>query len=403
MFALILIILIVYTLILRKTVLKDKLEYLYYRDIPTNDTPAYVGKNVKGHTDGNDIIATILDLSYKGYIQIQTETIKEKEKRVLYLQRNFQTLELQEHELFLVNQIFKNGNRIIFDDYIKSPKFKQDFKAFDKMLDRRIERKSIYKSSTLKNVNKIILLISFLILGITILYSILLPIILNVIPLEIKTKAIINIIISGVLYMFVAYRYISYINKSTNVQENINLNITYIILSVILGGIVAFNGFEKILSILYSEIDWYKIIINFILSVVVLLYMFNIIKHTEKEEYLYYLFLAISIISIIADLKLATCISIIFFTTYMFFKSPKNIILKQEDFIYKWFSFKKYLEDYSMLSEQEENAILIWEKYLIYAISLGINKNIIRKYSKLSKTILIDEQYIKRFYIEYLE
>ena len=49
-------------------------------------------------------------------------------------------------------------------------------------------------------------------------------IILNVIPLEIKAKTIINIIISGAIYVFVAYKYISYINKSTNVQENINLN-----------------------------------------------------------------------------------------------------------------------------------------------------------------------------------
>ena len=403
MLILILVIFIVYTLLLRQKLLKNKPTYLYYREIPTNDTPAYVGKIIKGHIDGNDIIATILDLSYKKYIEIKTEIIKRKEKRVLYLKRNIKTLELQEHELFLINQIFKNDNRIIFDDYVKSLKFKKDFKAFDKMLDRRIERKSIYKSSLLKNINKIILLTSFSLFGIIIFYSFLAPIILNLMKLSIKTKTIINIIISGILYVFISYKYISYINKSTNTQENINLYLTYIILSIVVGGSIIFNGFEKILSILYIELYWYKIIINFILSVIVLLYMFNIIKHTEKQEYLYYFFIIIGIISIIADLKLAICISIIFFATYIFFKSPKNTNLKQEDFVYKWFSFKKYLEDYSMLSEQEENAIIIWEKYLIYAISLGINKKIIKKYSKLNKNILINEQYIKRFYIEYLE
>lgn len=403
MLALILIILIVYSLILKNTVLKEKLQYLYYRDIPTNDTPSYVGKIVKGHADGNDIIATILDLSYRKYIDIETIEIKGKNKKVLSLQGNPQNFELQEHEIFIIKQIFKNTNRVVFDDYIRSPKFKQDFKAFDKMLDRRIERKSTYKNSTLKNVNKVILLTCFLMLGITIFYSILLPITLNVIPLTIKVKTIINIIISVVLYVFIAYKYISYINKSTNLQENINLNITYIILSVALTVIIALNGFEKIFLILQLELDWYKIIINFVLAVITLLYMFNIIKHTEKEEYLYYIFIGIGIISIIANLQLATCISIIFLAAYIFFKSPKNANLKQEDFVYKWISFKRYLEEYSMLSEHEENAILIWEKYLIYAVALGINKWIIKKYSRLSKTILIDDQYIKRFYIEYLE
>ena len=64
---------------------------------------------------------------------------------------------------------------------------------------------------------------------------------------------------------------------------------------------------------------------------------------------------------------------------------------------------KKYLEDYSMLGEQEENAILIWERYLIYAISLGINKKIVRHYGKLNRISLIDENYMRKFYIEYLE
>ena len=80
MIVFILIIVIVYTLILRKKFLKDKTEKIYYRDIPSKDSPAIVGKIVKGNVDGNDIIATILDLSYRGYIKIKTEKIKSKEK-----------------------------------------------------------------------------------------------------------------------------------------------------------------------------------------------------------------------------------------------------------------------------------------------------------------------------------
>lgn len=406
MLVFILIIVIAYIFILRKKLLKDKMQYIYYRDIPSSDSPAFVGKIVKGHTDGNDIIATILDLNYRGYIRIETEEIKGKEKRVLYLEKSVRTTELQEHEMFLINKIFKNNNRVIFEDYIKSNKFKQDFKAFDKMLERRIERKTIYRNSLLKNVNKILLLISYFVFGINIFYSIMLPITLgvnNVMQFDTKTDIIINLIISVILYLLVSYKYILYIEKSTNARENINLSITYIILSVVLGCCIIFNNHNNIFSIFYEEFIWYKVIVNFIISIVTMMYMFNIIKHTEKEEYLYYVFIIISLFAIILNMKLAMGISIIFFVTYIFFKSPKHSNLKQDDYVCKWISFKKYLEDYSMLSEQESSAIVIWEKYLIYAIALGINKKIIKKYAKLNNIQLLNEVYLKKVYVEYFE
>lgn len=406
MLVFILIIVIAYTFILRKKLLKDKMQYIYYRDIPSSDSPAFVGKIVKGHTDGNDIIATILDLNYRGYIRIETEEIKGKEKRVLYLEKSVRTTELQEHEMFLINKIFKNNSRVIFEDYIKSNKFKQDFKAIDKMLERRIERKTIYRNSLLKNVNKILLLISYFIFGISIFYSIMLPISLgvnNVMRFDTKTAIIINLIISVILYLLVSYKYILYIEKSTNARENINLSITYIILSVVLGCCIIFNNYNNIFSIFYEEFIWYKVIVNFIISIVTMMYMFNIIKHTEKEEYLYYMFIIISLFVIILNMKLAMGISIIFFVTYIFFKSPKHSNLKQDDYVCKWISFKKYLEDYSMLSEQESSAIVIWEKYLIYAIALGINKKIIKKYAKLNNIQLLNEVYLKKVYVEYFE
>lgn len=131
--------------------------------------------------------------------------------------------------------------------------------------------------------------------------------------------------------------------------------------------------------------------------------MFNIIKHTEKEEYLYYVFIIISLFAIVLNMQLAIGISIIFFAVYIFFKAPKHSNFKQEDYVGKWISFKKYLEDYSMLSEQESNAIVIWEKYLIYAIALGINKKIIKKYAQLNNIKLLNEVYLKRVYVEYFE
>ena len=401
----VLIAVIVYTYILRKKFLKDQKEYMYYRDIPSRDSPAFVGKIVKGHTDGNDIIATILDLNYRGYIRIETEKIKSKEKRVLYLEKSVKTTELQEHEMFLINRIFKNNNRIIFENYIKSSKFKQDFKAFDKMLDRRIERKKVYKDSIFRNLNKILLLLSYFIFGINIFYSIILPITFGVNSIEkfdTKILVIINLTISIIVYLLVSYKYISYIEKSTNARENINLNITYIILSIVLGCFIVFYN-NNLFSVLYAEITLYKVIINFIISIIIVMYMFNIIQHTEKEEYLYYLFIIISAFAIVFNMKLTMGVSIIFFINYIFFKSQKYSDFKQDDYIWKWIAFKKYLEDYSMLSEQDTNAIMVWEEYFVYAIALGVNRKIIKKYAKLNNVALINDIYLKKVYVEYFE
>ena len=65
MFESILIIFIIYSLILNIQRKKNDTKYIYIRELPTNDSPAFVGKIIKGHTNGNDIIATLLDLSYK--------------------------------------------------------------------------------------------------------------------------------------------------------------------------------------------------------------------------------------------------------------------------------------------------------------------------------------------------
>ena len=325
---------------------------------------------------------------------------------VLYLNNNLSITELQEHELFLIKQMFKNKNRTLFDDYIKSNTFKQDFKTFDKMLERRIERKIIKGNSLLKNVNKILLFISYVVFGICIFYSLIMPITLivnNISKFDIKTIIQINVIISIILYILVGYKYISYIKKSANARENMIINITYIILSIVFGIMILFNNYNNLYEIFYNEFIWYKIILNFIISAVTILYMFNIIKHNLKEEYLYYIFVIISFLAIIIDMKMVMGICIVFFTTDIFFQTPKHNHLKDNDYIQKWLSFKNYIEDYSMLSEQEEKAIIIWEKYLIYAIVLGVNKKIIEKYAQLNNIQILNKVYLKKLYIEYFE
>ena len=240
MLTIILIFLIVYSVVLKKITSKENLQY--YRDIPSDDAPAYIGKIIKGHVNGNDIIATILDLKEKGYIEIKNETIKGKDKKILILQKEINTLKLQEHK-----------------------KFKQDFIEFDKMLERKIEKNSIYKTSMLKNINKIIFLIVFASIGVVLFYSLIQPIIIgisNIFKLENEKAIVIGIILSIIITIGFIYVYISYISKSTSERENINLYIAYIAIFIIFGIIIITENVKSIIYIFKSDVMLYKIMIN---------------------------------------------------------------------------------------------------------------------------------------------
>lgn len=398
----IVIILILYIFILRKKLENDKLEYVYYREIPTHDTPAYVGKVIKGHTDGNDIISTILDLKMKGYIDVSIVKVKDKEKRVLsYIERN-KNNELEEHENFLINQFFKDNKEIIFEDYISSDKFKTDFKVFDKMLERKVERNIIKKESNIRIINKIIFLTFFTILGISIFYAILQPIIILTIK-DTNTSIITNVIISAMIYIIIFYMYVSYINKKGMLNNIIAVKITYITCFVFMSLLVTIINLEAVIRVLQSEIIWYKIIISFITAIITIIYMFNIINIKDEKGYILYIIIGIILLDIILNCKISICINIVLLSNYLFMITPKHFNLKENDYIYKWTSFKRYLEEYSMLKDQKENAVLIWERYLIYAISLGINKKVIKQYTKLAHINLFNEDYFKKFYEEYID
>jgi uncharacterized membrane protein len=43
----------------------------------------------------------------------------------------------------------------------------------------------------------------------------------------------------------------------------------------------------------------------------------------------------------------------------------------------KWHAFKRFLEDFSQMKEASINSIVVWEHYLVYAVSLGVAQNVI--------------------------
>ena len=394
--------LLICVFILNRMLKDNKAEYIYYREIPTLDSPAYVGKVVKGQTDGNDIISTILDLSNRGFIDISEKNINGKLKReLLYTGKNKNT-ELEEHELFLIDQLFKCNNRIVLEDYISSKNLKRDYQAFDRILERKVNKNIIKKDSKLKNIFKIIFLIAFAILGINIFYAILQPIILIIVK-DSSKSIFFTIIISTFFYIFITYLYISFINRKKLIKNILTVKITYIFCFAILLLIISTIKYDNIVKILQNELVWYKLLLNFIIAIITLLYMFNIIGYKERNNYFIYFIIGITFISIILNSKISMCINIILLSVYSFMITPRYTNLKDEDFIYKWESFKKFLEDYSLLNEKEERDILIWKKYLTYAISLGVNKQVVKKYAKLAHINLLDKNYYKKFYIEYID
>ena len=128
----ILIIQFVYYINLLSSSEEPKMEY--YRDIPSKENPAMVGMMVKGNVDGNDIMATILDLWKKDYIVIENVFVNGKEQCVLSETGKERFLTLKDYENYLLDEIFKDNDKVIFEEFVNSPKFEIVFKNVGNMI-----------------------------------------------------------------------------------------------------------------------------------------------------------------------------------------------------------------------------------------------------------------------------
>ena len=149
----ILIIQFVYYINLLSSSEEPKMEY--YRDIPSKENPAIVGMMVKENVDGNDIMATILDLWKKGYIIVENVVINGKEQCVLSETGKDRFLTLKDYENYLLDEIFKENDKVIFEDFVNSPNFENVFKNIGNMISKRVDIKSNHKISKTRLFNKI--------------------------------------------------------------------------------------------------------------------------------------------------------------------------------------------------------------------------------------------------------
>jgi uncharacterized membrane protein len=67
---------------------------------------------------------------------------------------------------------------------------------------------------------------------------------------------------------------------------------------------------------------------------------------------------------------------IIVFAVPLFFK--RRSVTGQEDYV-RWAAFKRFLEHFSEMQRHEIPSLIIWEHYLVFAVTLGIAKEVIKQ------------------------
>lgn len=364
---------------------KNSIEY--YRDIPSNENPALVGLMVKGNVDGNDIVATILDLWEKGYISVEYRMINETQKCILKDSGKDRFLTLKDYENYLLDEIFKEKSEVIFEDFVNSPKFEIVFKNVGNMISRRINIKSTHKVSYKKLFNKINFLVNYAVLGFSLFFSIIYMLV---------NDFLISLAISYVvsLMLFVVIR--SLLVKNENGIESLLFGITFAISIVYLGLIIIMY----LISNFDFQISNTLLIINILASsIFIACLLIGDYDKKIKMTILDYIMIIYSLLSICLGNIVGLCIGIIYYSHRLYLKSPKHVYLYNDE-IEKWIALKKFLNDFSYINQRELMEVKVWDKYLIYGISMGVNKKIVLEYAKMANIKLINNTILDKCYSE---
>lgn len=359
----------------------------YYRDIPSNENPALVGLMVKGNVDGNDIVATILDLWEKGYISVEYRMVNDNQKCILKDSGKDRFLTLKDYENYLLDEIFKENNEVVFEDFVNSPKFEIVFKNVGNMINRRVDIKSTHKISYKKLFNKVNFLVNYAVLGFSLFFSIIYMLIDNFL-----ISVAISFVISLLLFVFIK----SLLVKNENGIESLLFGITTSVSIVYLGLLIILY----LISNFDYQIDSYWIVINIVASTLFIFCM--IIGDYNKKiqmTLLDYIICIYSILSIFFGNLIGLCIGIIYYSHRLYLKSPKHVYLYNDE-IEKWIALKKFLNDFSYISQRDLMEVKVWDKYLIYGISMGVNKKVILEYAKMANIKLINNSILDKCYSE---
>lgn len=358
--------------------------YDYFRDIPSNLKPAEVGFMVKHDINANDIIAILLDLYKREFLNINYQIIDGKEKCVLSLTEKDRFTSLNDYENYLLDQIFNNTNIAYLDDVFKDKDFNILFRSIANMIDKRVDINSKHHISIKRLFSKVNYLSNYLVLGFAFFFSSLYLITNNV---------LISIVVSYVINTFLFLIINSFLNSSDNRIES--KVYSYTIFSSLIYFSLLLMAF--LLSDMNYEVNSYIEIINIIFAFITICLSFIDFKN-KKINFADMLFLIFAIVSIIFVSPIGVCLSIIYISNQIYRLSPKHIYLDEKLEIDKWIGLKNFLNDFSLMSEKTVHEVELWDKYLIYAISMGVNKDSVNKYLSMPNIKLDNRNIVEKFY-----
>ncbi len=367
----------------------DKIEY--YREIPSEENPAIVGFMIKGNVDGNDVIATILDLWKKGYVDVEYKIINDKQQCIIKDGGKDRFLALKDYENYLLDELFKEKQEAVLEDFVSSPKFENIFKNVGNMIKRRGNLKKTHKVSYKRLTNKINFLTNYIVLGFAMFFPIIYLISNNVL-----LSIIIGYFISFILFMLLK----AIILKDNKNIEGLLFGISSAISIFYLGILII----TYLLSKYSYQTNQFLEIGNVVLSGLMLICFF-IGDYNKKSSitFIDYIIFIYSLVSIVFANVIGLSICIIYFSHRVYLKSPKHVYFLNNDEIEKWIALKKFLNDFSIMSERDLMEVKIWDKYLIYGIAMGINKKIVLEYAKLSNIKLINDSVLDKCYLEKID
>ena len=360
----------------------------YFRDIPSNENPAIVGMMIKGNVDGNDIVATILDLWKKEYINVEYKIINGKQKCIIKDAGKDRFLILKDYENYLLDELFKEKQEVILEDFVNSPKFEIIFKNVGNMIKRRVNLKKIHKISYKRLTSKINFLVNYIVLGFSMFFSI---------AYIVSNNFILSIIIGYVINIMLFIIIKALIVKEEKSVEGLLFS-TSTAISIIYIGLLIIAYLLGNYTYHYNQ---YFEIGNIVISILLILCFF--VGDYNKKMVLTpidYMMIIYAIPSIIFGNIIGLCVVIVYLSHRIYLKSPKHSYLSNENEFDKWVALKKFLNDFSSINRREMMEVKVWDKYLIYGIAMGVNKKIILEYAKLANIQLINNTILDKCYTE---
>jgi len=86
-----------------------------------------------------------------------------------------------------------------------------------------------------------------------------------------------------------------------------------------------------------------------------------------------------AIFALLQQYVLAACMFILFFIVMFCLIGCKRLTQLGEDELALWEGYKNFLKDFTSFNEKELPDLILWEKYIVYAVAVGMGKKILKE------------------------